>query len=243
MKQIFPKYNMIIDPPREGLFNMEKDVELMKSFSDGDSPIFRLYTWDPWCLSLGYNQNDESILKDKLKADGYDLVRRPTGGRGVFHANELTYSVITQIDANRTKTYIYQEIHTLIAEVLNRMGIKVDFVKTNPDFKNFYKSDERSVSCFASSARYELTFGNKKIVGSAQRVFGNKLLQHGSILLDKGFERIADYITDDMEKAKRLKDFTLNTAIPINDISSEIINTKKLEIAFHETFQALSILA
>jgi len=237
------KYRMIIDPPSEGLFNMNKDVELMESLSPTDSPIFRLYSWNPWCLSLGYNQKDDGILKDKLYKDGYDIVRRPTGGRGVFHANELTYSIVTHLDNTRTKDYVYQEVHTLIAEVLNSIGLEVDFVKTNPDFKNFYKSDERSVSCFASSARYELTHDNKKIVGSAQRIFGNKLLQHGSILIDYGFEQIADYTTEDSEKANRLKDFTLKTAIPINAIAPQIINVESLIDSFQTTFEQLNILA
>lgn len=237
------KYRLIIDPPSEGLFNMDKDFELMKNFSDSDSPIFRLYSWNPWCLSLGYNQNDDVIQKEKLMDDGYELVRRPTGGRGVFHANELTYSVITKLDAIRNKEYMYKEIHSIIAEVLRSINLEVDFVKTNPDFKNFYKSDERSVSCFASSARYELTFDNKKIVGSAQRVFGDVLLQHGSILIDNGFEKIADYVTEDNEKAKRLKEFTLGTAITINSISNKVITPPSLIESFKDTFNKLDILA
>lgn len=237
------KYRLIIDPPSEGLFNMNKDVKLMQNFTDSASPIFRLYNWNPWCLSLGYNQKEDSILKDKLIKDGYELVRRPTGGRGVFHANELTYSVVTKIDNIRNKEYLYKEIHTVISEVLRSINLEVGFVKTNPDFKNFYKSDERSVSCFASSARYELTYDNKKIVGSAQRVFGNTLLQHGSILIDKGFEKIADYVTEDEIKSKRLKEFTLNTAIPINDITDETITPQLLINSFQKTFKSLDILA
>lgn len=237
------KYRLIIDPPREGLFNMDKDLELMKNFSDSDTPIFRLYSWNPWCLSLGYNQKDDAIQKDKLKNDGYELVRRPTGGRGVFHANELTYSVVTKLDDIRNKDYMYKKIHSIIAEVLRSFRLEVDFVKTNPDFKNFYKSDERSVSCFASSARYELTFDNKKIVGSAQRVFGDVLLQHGSILIDNGFEKISEYLTEDEVKAKRLKEFTLSTAIPINSISNELITPQSLIESFENTFEKLGILA
>ncbi|PKL79903.1 MAG: hypothetical protein CVV25_06390 [Ignavibacteriae bacterium HGW-Ignavibacteriae-4] len=237
------KYKMIIDPPSEGLFNMNKDVELMESLSPTDNPILRLYSWNPWCLSLGYNQKDDGILKDKLYKDGYEIVRRPTGGRGVFHANELTYSIVTHLDNTRTKDYVYQEVHTLIAEVLRNIGLEVDFVKTNPDFKNFYKSDERSVSCFASSARYELTHDNKKIVGSAQRIFGNKLLQHGSILIDYGFEKIADYATEDVEKANRLKDFTLKTAIPINAIATQKVTVDSLIESFQSTIKQLDILA
>lgn len=226
------KYNLIIDPPSEGLFNMKKDYDLAQKFKLNDIPIFRLYSWKPWCLSLGYNQKEDEINKDKLAENNIDIVRRPTGGRAVLHANELTYSVITKVNKHKSKQDLYKEIHQIIAEVLYSLGIEVDFVKTNPDFKNFYKSDERSVSCFASSARYELTSENKKIVGSAQRLFGDTLLQHGSILLDYGFENIAELVSDDDDKIKRLKDFTLKTAIPINAISPKKITANELIKAF-----------
>lgn len=228
------KYQLIIDPPSEGLFNMGKDLELAKNFEKSHSPIFRLYSWKPWCLSLGYNQNDANINKEKLVSNNIDLVRRPTGGRAVLHANELTYSVITKVNSHRTKELIYRDVHQLIAEVFISLGVEVDFVKTNPDFKNFYKSDERSVSCFASSARYELTYDNKKIVGSAQRLFKDTLLQHGSILLDYGFENIAEYVSTNESKIKKLKEFTLKTAIPLNAISSKTISLSRLINAFTE---------
>ena len=228
------KYNLIIDPSSEGLFNMNKDLELAENYHDSHSPIFRLYSWEPWCLSLGYNQKDANINKEKLLSDKIDLVRRPTGGRAVLHANELTYSVITKVNFQRTKEQIYKEVHQLIADVFLSLGIEVDFVKTNPDFKNFYKSDERSVSCFASSARYELTYDNKKIVGSAQRLFKDILLQHGSILLDYGFENIAEYVSNDESKIKKLKEFTLKTAIPLNAISSKTISSSTLINAFSD---------
>jgi lipoate-protein ligase A len=228
MSKLKNKYKLIVDPPSECLFNMEKDFELAKNFKIGDTPIFRLYSWNPHCLSLGYNQKDNNINKDKLNSDNIDLVRRPTGGRAVLHSNELTYSVITQVTNNYTKQDIYKEVHQLIAEVFISLGVEVDFVKTNPDFKNFYKSDERSVSCFASSARYELTYDNKKIVGSAQRIYGNTLLQHGSILLDYGFENIAEYVSSDKDKINKLKDFTLKTAIPLNAIAPKTISLNEL---------------
>jgi lipoate-protein ligase A len=140
--------------------------------------------------------------------------------------------MITKVNDKKNKQDLYKEIHQIIAQVLYSLGVEVDFVKTNPDFKNFYKSDERSVSCFASSARYELTFDNKKIVGSAQRLFGDTLLQHGSILLDYGFENIAEFVSDDENKIKRLKDFTLKTAIPINAISPKQTSIEDLITAF-----------
>ena len=237
------KYRLIIDPPKEGLFNMNKDLELAMKFKDSEVPIFRLYSWNPWCLSLGYNQKDDSILHQKLKDDGFQLIRRPTGGRAVFHANELTYSVVTNVTDRYNKTEIYEDIHKIIAQSLYKLGVEVDFVKTNPDLKNFYRSDERSVSCFASSARFELTHESRKIVGSAQRLFGEVLLQHGSILLDYGFEQIANYVSDDVDKVEKLKNFTLKTATPINSIVDKKVSTNDLASAIETTLSQNNLLA
>ena len=58
-------------------------------------PTLRLYTWQPWCLSLGYFQRaGRSADREELARRGWTLVRCPTGGCGVLHADELTYSII-----------------------------------------------------------------------------------------------------------------------------------------------------
>ncbi|HVO73690.1 MAG TPA: hypothetical protein VMT35_06680, partial [Ignavibacteriaceae bacterium] len=55
---------------------------------------FRLYRWKPYCISLGANQDLNSVDAFKAAADGIDIVKRPTGGRAILHSEEITYSVV-----------------------------------------------------------------------------------------------------------------------------------------------------
>lgn len=214
------KFNIELDFEKTGKYNMDKDLKNAGLLINNKiQPTFRLYTWEPFCVSLGYNQKDDNINKQAIEESNSELVRRPTGGRAVYHANELTYSIVHKVSNEYTPTDLYRDIHILFAEAFKKSGIETDLVKTNPDFKKFYNSDERSVSCFASSARYELSFNERKIVGSAQRKMENIVLQHGSILIDKGYEKLSDFILTSKENQKRLTDFTLKTTTHINEIS------------------------
>ncbi len=57
-------------------------------------PTLRLFRWKPWAISLGYNQNAADLDAARCAREGIDVVRRPTGGRAILHAEELTYSVM-----------------------------------------------------------------------------------------------------------------------------------------------------
>ncbi len=63
------------------------------------------YAWNPATLSIGYFQRlQKEIDIDKVKEKGFGLVRRQTGGRGVLHDKELTYSVIVPESCNMPST-------------------------------------------------------------------------------------------------------------------------------------------
>jgi lipoate-protein ligase A len=75
---------------------MDLDISnALKLVEDNKSqfPLLRIYGWKPWAISLGKNQIDTSINYQECSIRGIDIVRRPTGGRAVLHANELTYFV------------------------------------------------------------------------------------------------------------------------------------------------------
>ena len=82
--------------PRAGVFNMERDEALARALqgqgADG-AQVLRLYGWDPPAISLGHHQDASTIDQDRLQRDGFELVRRPTGGRAILHHEELTYCV------------------------------------------------------------------------------------------------------------------------------------------------------
>ncbi len=77
-------------------FNMALDEALLDWHSEGKiPPTIRFYGWNPPTLSIGYFQKvEKEIDLEAVKRHGLGFVRRPTGGRGVLHDKELTYSVI-----------------------------------------------------------------------------------------------------------------------------------------------------
>ena len=91
----------------------------------------------------------------------------------------------------------------------------IDLEHSQPDFKEFYKS-EISAICFAVSAKSELNYNGKKLVGSAQRKLGNVILQHGSILCGEYHKRIVNYLNVNDKKRDEM----------LNEISSTTIDLK-----------------
>ncbi len=229
---------LILDSHKKGKYNMDFDFQRTLLCEDGKAlPMLRFYGWSPWAVSLGANQKESDFHQDKLKDYGFDLVRRPTGGRAVLHANELTYSFVCPLSDNLKPQNVYREIHYFLVKGLKLLGAEnLEFEKSQTNFNEFYRRETVSISCFASSARYEIEWKGKKIVGSAQRVYGNTLLQHGSILLGPGYELIAEVANLKDEFAKEI----LRNHIKSHSISIEEIVGRKIPFEFAvETFNNL----
>ncbi|NTW54249.1 MAG: lipoate--protein ligase family protein [Chlorobaculum sp.] len=169
------------------------DGAFARAFGEGCC-LWRFYAWSPSAVSLGRNQNPAEIDREHCRAEGVDVVVRPTGGRAVFHADELTYSFFATTPL--PNEVIYQMVHETILRALSSVGVAAEFCRSQPDFRARYASPE-SVSCFTASARYELQVDGRKIVGSAQRRNGNVLLQHGSLPLSARHRQLSRYIAND----------------------------------------------
>src|SRR6185295_7261954 len=93
------QWRLIYDLPTTGAANMAADEAVLQAVSAGESmPTLRLYGWSPPCLSLGYGQKTRDVDFERIAANGWDVVRRPTGGRAILHVDELTYSVSLPAD-------------------------------------------------------------------------------------------------------------------------------------------------
>jgi lipoate-protein ligase A len=206
-----------------GKYNMDFDFERTMQVSKGlANPLFRVYSWDPWCLSLGHNQKIDEIDEEAISLRGYDLVRRPTGGRAVFHSEEITYSLIMNLPEGVSIQDVYREIHLSFIKAFAKLGANLDFEKAQSDLASFYKSSDLSVACFASSARYELTYQNRKIVGSAQRLFDRTLLQHGSILIGNAHEILADLVkVKSPERRESIREYIKSQTATLNEASGK----------------------
>jgi len=161
-----------------GTVQMAIDAWLLDRHLAGDPPSLRFYTWSPPALSLGYHQRRIPPHWHDLTWNGraIDLVRRPTGGRGVLHWGDLTYALVMSPPSGNRKQ-AYRQACEFLVEGWRSLGVELDYGTAgrgyigNPD-------------CFstATAADLVLTTGTKWI-GSAQLWRSRALLQHGSIQL------------------------------------------------------------
>lgn len=209
-----------------GADNMARDLELLDAVRSGKHDIaFRTYTWKPWCVSLGKHQSRNVIDQAALAVRGWDVVHRPTGGRAVLHANELTYCVIVPLSAERTAHIVYERIHILLLASLQTLVPQLSFERSPTDLHHHYATaGATAVSCFTSSARTEILAGGRKVVGSAQRVVDGIVLQHGSILCGPGHEQLADVIVGMDEQRSVLRQRTQEQSTTLSEEAGETID-------------------
>lgn len=167
---------------RTGKKNMQIDSDLLDFAIKNElkEPIFRLYGWEPACVSLGRNQKDDFLDYELLKSKNIDVVRRLTGGRALLHDNEITYSFICPESFLQNGSHIvssYKEISQILIDKFKKLGIDLDFGTSKPIKTGFDY-------CMLISTGADLCYKEKKLIGSAQCRSHGYILQHGSILYD-----------------------------------------------------------
>jgi lipoate-protein ligase A len=165
---------------------MAIDEAIFRARAEGAvPPTLRLYAWRPPAVSLGrFQELDERIDLEAIRVRGYDLVRRPTGGRAILHSHEITYSVVvreTDIRDGHALMTSYQEISRGIEAGLGLLGVQA--VMGGLAQRKGEQRQPLPTICFAKAARCDLVAGGRKIVGSAQTRSRGTILQHGSIPL------------------------------------------------------------
>jgi lipoate-protein ligase A len=188
----FKKIRIIPYLPYQGALNMALDYMFMTRMQLNDPPVLRLFGWTPFCLSLGRHQSDSAVDYDRLKREGFEAVRRPTGGSAIFHSDELTYSFILPLRGINHHQF-YNAFHAVLARSLNNLGYPVILHQEHLT-ENYLKKGTQTFACFNRPAFSEIKFQAKKVVGSAQRIRKNILLQHGSILLGQKQMDIINYL-------------------------------------------------
>jgi lipoate-protein ligase A len=165
---------------------MARDVAILEAVSEGVSPpTLRLYGWYPPCLSLGRHQGDEAADFGFCSAESIDVVRRPTGGRALLHHIELTYAVVAPLGKGPLPLGL-QDTYRLICGALVRAmrALDIDASLTDGEVNLQLPGPRTTIPCFEAPAGGEVVVGGRKLIGSAMRVHGSAVLQHGAILLD-----------------------------------------------------------
>ncbi|KQL20445.1 lipoate--protein ligase family protein [Cytobacillus solani] len=223
-------------------FNMALDEALLDWNSEGKiPPVIRFYGWDPATLSIGYFQKvDKEIDMEQVKAHGLGFVRRPTGGRGVLHEHELTYSVIVSEehpDMPKTVTEAYRVISEGILKGFHHLGMDAYFAVPRTAEERDSLKNPRSAVCFDAPSWYELVVEGRKVAGSAQTRQKGVILQHGSILLDIEEDKLFSLFKYPSDRVKeRMQKAFKNKAVAINEISKERITLEQAKEAFKKGF-------
>lgn len=182
-----PIWRLLVTPPATGAENMALDEALMDRARETGEWILRVYSWSQPTLSLGRNQAARGRYDlARITELGLGLVRRPTGGRGLLHDHEITYSVTALAADAGDLSESYTHINQLLLEGLRLLGVQAEIAvpttrKSAPDMS----------PCFDHPSAGELTLDGRKLAGSAQWRTGGALLQHGSILIADDQSQIA----------------------------------------------------
>jgi lipoate-protein ligase A len=181
------RYRFLDTGVQDAALNMAIDEAILIHHLHGEAPpTLRVFRWSQPSISLGrFQRVEREILSERCHERGVALVRRPTGGRAVYHCDEFTYSIVISrhygVPSGVVAAYAYLARGLLAALAL--LGVQAEI------------SDGRaqkhpSAACFASSTQADLTSGGYKLVGSAQVWREEALLQQGSLPLD---DRAAEF--------------------------------------------------
>jgi lipoate-protein ligase A len=192
----------------DGAHNMALDTVLFLLCERSEAAGFlRFYSWRRTTLSLGRFESTDTVDVGRVRTEGIDLVRRPTGGRAVLHGSDITYAFVSTCGDKVAAVDLYRRVSGCLVGGLRSLGLSVDLEKGHSGV-----SGAGPRPCFASTSRYEVTAGGRKVVGSAQRVGKTAILQHGSIPLDRGYLRVVDYMRrPDPERSVLLREMEAAT--------------------------------
>jgi lipoate-protein ligase A len=165
---------------------MAIDEALLACFDPATSlPVLRLYGWEPPAFSCGRFQEPGAFLDlDQCRRDAVPVVKRITGGGIIYHAQELTYSLVcpaAAIPDSRSVKAAFFHLTSFLLAFYRNLGLA-------PCHAEQYHHDgrrlgERTPLCFAGTESCDILVGGRKIGGNAQRRLKETIFQHGSIPL------------------------------------------------------------
>lgn len=233
------QWRLIYDSPMIGSHNMAIDEAIMQSVARAESnPTLRLYAWNPLCLSLGYGQRMRDADLERINDNGWDIVRRPTGGKAILHGNELTYSVSLPKDHELAQGDVV-ESYRRISEALMKA---LQFAGLSPESEKQSKGNSGlGPVCFEVPSHYEITSGGKKLIGSAQVRRREGILQHGTLPLSGDITLICDALAYETEHERQVaKDSIAERATTLESVLEKKVSwddtANWLAQGFAETF-------
>lgn len=179
--------------------------------------ILRNKTEDDWIMLwqndntivIGLNQNtEEEINREFVQEKKINVVRRGTGGGAVYHdLGNLNYSFITNIESKENLSIA--RFTEPVCRALKSLGVNA-----------------------VTSGRNDLTIDGRKFSGVAQRLQGNRVLHHGTLLFDSDMTVLSNALHPDEEKFKSKS---------TKSVKSRVVNLKEYlpEMTLTDFWEAL----
>ena len=208
---------------------MAVDEALLRAMGESSgAPVLRFYGWQPSCLSIGRFQKTE-----KLSLKNTSWIRRPTGGRAVWHDLEVTYSVVLREEHlprdARSVVDSYRFISEGFLRGLQTLGVRAEIARgvsasalstasatssTRCPQKVQTPEERKEIApnCFETQTRADFVVDGRKILGAAQCRQNGAILQHGSLLLDIDRAAWREKVGGDLSRIITLRDLGLTVS-------------------------------
>lgn len=231
-------WRLVIDSPGHGAWNMAVDEAILEAAGRKDvPPTLRLYGWEPPCLSLGYSQPVADSDQEALRQRGWELVRRPTGGRAILHTDELTYAVIAPPDEPRVAGSVlesYRRLSQALLAALRELGLPAT---ADEEYTQAAAISRDGAVCFERPSNYEITVNGKKLIGSAQARRWEGVLQHGSLPLTGDLTRITQALVYPTLAARaQAAERLLQRATTVEMALGRLVTWDEAAVAFEQGF-------
>jgi len=213
----------------DGPGNMAVDEAILLSFDPKRSaPVLRLYGWVPPAISCGrYQRPQEALDLERCAARGVPAIRRVTGGGIIYHAEELTYSIVCapcHIPSTPSVKESFRVLTGFLCRFYARLGLDPSYA--------LEQRGERAPFCFAGRESYDILVNGRKIGGNAQRRLRRVIFQHGSIPLSNCLPVAVTFLRDEPAGLEQSV-----TSLAEEGIKPDIARLKEeLAAAFCESF-------
>ena len=167
---------------------MAYDEAAARTAATGGPRTVRLYQWQPSTLSLGYRQAPESVDWDACERAEIDVIRRNTGGGGIYHDThgDISYSIIAPADevpGDLMETY--ERFCQPLFSAFDALGIDAHFADEE-------QPAIHEPACYlrALHPAHDIVAGDgRTLSGNAQYRRTDAVIQHGSISFRSDPER------------------------------------------------------
>jgi lipoyl(octanoyl) transferase len=210
---------------------MALDLALLDHAHHDGAAVLRTYRWARPTVSFGRNEPVRHVWDvAAMQAAGYDVVRRPTGGRALLHADEVTYSVVLPLPRDVPWRVAYDAVNARLLAALRSLEVPAelhaptDRPPVSPD----------GPACFAEPAAGELIVRGRKLVGSAVWRTSDAYLQHGAMLVRDTQDRLAAFRTGTPVPEPPAQATDLERWLPPSSVSAH----ERVTAALHEAWQA-----